>query len=285
MRKVRAKLPYPMYSMDKLKPGMERALTSWSAKYTGPYVVSCKLDGTSGMLVWGRSGARWELSLYGRGDQRGGFEVNQLIKYVVPDALRHAPPGGVGSAESIAVRGEIIVSKQDFAGIESGFANARSLTNGTVNRIVPDPAVARYLKFVAYEVVEPRLSKTAQMRVLAASGLHVVPFVVLRAIGEESLIETYTAFTHTSPFDIDGIVVEDDGKAHLEIRSTTGSLGDCLLISIIILCRSARPDDVVEPKIFFRLQGAASWRISHGPRDRRRVARQQRPIAETARAV
>ena len=37
-------LPYPMGSMDKIKPDTN-VLPNWTAKFNGPYVLSCKLDG------------------------------------------------------------------------------------------------------------------------------------------------------------------------------------------------------------------------------------------------
>jgi NAD-dependent DNA ligase len=41
--KNKVKLPYEMPSMDKIKPD-SGALESWKTKFTGPYVLSCKLE-------------------------------------------------------------------------------------------------------------------------------------------------------------------------------------------------------------------------------------------------
>jgi DNA ligase (NAD+) len=41
-------LPINMPSMDKIKPDSD-ALPQWRKKYKGPYVLSCKLDGVSGL--------------------------------------------------------------------------------------------------------------------------------------------------------------------------------------------------------------------------------------------
>jgi hypothetical protein len=46
--KNKVKLPYNMPSMDKIKPDTN-ALTKWKNKYKGPYVLSAKLDGISGL--------------------------------------------------------------------------------------------------------------------------------------------------------------------------------------------------------------------------------------------
>ena len=42
----KAKLPYEMGSMDKIKPDTN-ALQNWSNKYKGPYVLSCKLSSST----------------------------------------------------------------------------------------------------------------------------------------------------------------------------------------------------------------------------------------------
>ena len=36
--------------MDKIKPDTN-VLLNWKQKYTGPYVISCKLDGVSGLYT------------------------------------------------------------------------------------------------------------------------------------------------------------------------------------------------------------------------------------------
>ena len=46
--KQKALLPYYMGSMNKIKPDTT-SLELWKKKYDGPYVLSCKLDGISGL--------------------------------------------------------------------------------------------------------------------------------------------------------------------------------------------------------------------------------------------
>ena len=48
--KNKVKLPYEMWSMDKIKPD-SGALPKWKTTYSGPYVLSCKLDGVSGLYT------------------------------------------------------------------------------------------------------------------------------------------------------------------------------------------------------------------------------------------
>ena len=48
--KNKVKLPYELWSMDKIKPTTDE-LDKWTKKYKGPYVISAKLDGISALYV------------------------------------------------------------------------------------------------------------------------------------------------------------------------------------------------------------------------------------------
>lgn len=47
--RLKATLPYPMFSLDKIK-NEEKPFLNWRAKYPGDLVLSEKLDGNSGMF-------------------------------------------------------------------------------------------------------------------------------------------------------------------------------------------------------------------------------------------
>ena len=97
--KGKVTLPFNMPSMDKIKPE-STLLTSWTLKYPGPYVISCKLDGVSGMYAMDKDGAK----LYTRGDGTIWQDISHLIK---PLGLPSIPVGTF-------VRGEFIVPKTTF---------------------------------------------------------------------------------------------------------------------------------------------------------------------------
>ena len=65
-------------------------------KYTGPYVLSCKLDGVSGLYTTEGS----EPKLYTRGDGKVGQDISHLIPY-----LR------LPKTKNIVIRGEFIIPK------------------------------------------------------------------------------------------------------------------------------------------------------------------------------
>ena len=98
VEKNKAQLPYEMGSMDKIKPDTS-ALSNWTKKYPGPYVLSCKLDGVSGLY----STEEKIPKLYTRGDGKVGQDVSHLIPH-----LR------LPKSKGIVIRGEFIIPKSIF---------------------------------------------------------------------------------------------------------------------------------------------------------------------------
>jgi DNA polymerase/3'-5' exonuclease PolX len=91
-------LPYEMASMDKIKPESD-ALVRWTAKYKGPYILSAKLDGVSGLYTCEGDVPR----LYTRGDGKVGQDVSHLTRVLNLPCI----PG-------LVVRGEFILRKAVF---------------------------------------------------------------------------------------------------------------------------------------------------------------------------
>ncbi len=199
VEKNKVVLPFEMASMDKIKPDTG-ILDSWKQKYTGPYVLSCKLDGVSGMYFC----MGGERKLYTRGNGKIGQDISNLIEYLKLPLL-----------ENTVVRGEFVIPKSVFASKYSNkFANARNLVAGIVNRLTVDEKI-RDVHFVVYEVIQPELKPSAQMALLANSGLEVV-FHKTVSHGEltnDLLSETLVDWRKNYLYDIDGVIVADD-KIH-----------------------------------------------------------------------
>jgi hypothetical protein len=114
----KVKLPYEMASMDKIKPDTS-ALVNWMSKYKGPYVLSCKLDGVSGLYTTEGS----QPKLYTRGNGKIGQDISHLIPY-----LR------LPKTKGIVIRGEFIIPKSVFLQkYKSKFANPRNMVAGIIN--------------------------------------------------------------------------------------------------------------------------------------------------------
>ena len=203
--KGRVELPFPMMSMDKVKPG-EPSLSRWLKKYPGPFSLSDKLDGTSCMIV---ADGKGKVKLYSRGDHRGGQDISHLVGHILPQVSAWR------LSSAIAIRGEIVMDNKTFRNKHTSFANPRGLTNGLVNRKTVDKNVAQDTDFVAYEIVSPRLPKSEQWDLLAGLGLKVVHHQVLGAVTETDLANLYTERRASSTYDIDGIIVENEGPHEL----------------------------------------------------------------------
>jgi len=191
----KVKLPYTMASMDKIKPDTG-ALGSWKTKYPGPYVLSCKLDGVSGMY----STEGKEPKLYTRGNGHIGQDISYLIPY-----LR------LPKKKGIVVRGEFIIPKAIFeAKYRASFANPRNLVAGVVNRVSIDKEKIGDIHFVAYEMIRPEVKPSVQMEHLIADGFETVLYKVESTITNELLSETLVDWRAHYVYEIDGVIVADD---------------------------------------------------------------------------
>ena len=192
--KNKIKLPYEMASMDKIKPDT-KALPTWKSKYSGPYVLSCKLDGVSGLYTTegGDSG------LYTRGDGKVGQDVSHFINYL-----------NLPKTKDIVVRGEFIMKKNTFTTkYATKFANARNLIAGTVNRITINDTV-NDMDFVAYEVIKPELKPSDQMKFLQDNGFTTVRNESKDTITNDLLSEYLVDWRKNYDYEIDGVIVTDD---------------------------------------------------------------------------
>jgi len=192
--KSKVKLPYEMASMDKIKPD-SGSLTGWMKKYSGPYVLSCKLDGISGMYV-SENGSQ---KLYTRGDGKVGQDISHLIKIL-----------GLPKADGYAVRGEFIIPKYIFeTKYKSEFANARNLVAGIINRKTVDEK-AKDLHFVCYEVIHPEMPPSLQMESLKKLNFEVVQNKIVQHLSNELLSELLLDWRQSYEYVIDGVIVSDD---------------------------------------------------------------------------
>ena len=215
VKKNKVKLPFPMFSLHKVKPG-SKTLASWLQKFEPPYTVSDKLDGTSAMLVWTKRGSSWKdasLVMLSRGNGIVGSDLTRLIDFVLPHVCRE-PPRELRKepTTTIAIRGELVISKTDFEPFrQDGWANARSFTNGIANKKVVQSDDASKTSFVAYEIIVPRLAKSRQMELLKKSGIPTVWNAIGHTVHESDLLDLLKTRVKDGPFDVDGLVIESDG--------------------------------------------------------------------------
>jgi NAD-dependent DNA ligase len=192
----KVRLPFNMPSMDKIKPDTT-VVETWKRKYPGPYVISCKLDGVSGLYT--TTGQGNVPKLYTRGNGSVGQDVSHFIPYLNLPAI-----------PNIVIRGEFIMLKATFSEkYQTTFANPRNLVAGIINRQTIDEKI-RDVHFVGYEVIIPSAKPSEQMQELLRIGCETVHHMVASAITNGSLSETLVDWRTNSPYEIDGIIVADD---------------------------------------------------------------------------
>lgn len=187
-------LPYKMASMDKIKPDTN-ALVTWTQKYKGPYVLSCKLDGVSGLYTTEGGIPK----LYTRGNGTIGQDVSHLLSVL-----------NLPLEKNSVVRGELIMPRVVFEEkYKSKFANPRNLVSGIVNSKTIDEK-SRDLHFVAYEVIRPSLRPSEQLQTLIDLGHEVVQHKSVDSLTNEKLSELLMDWRTNYEYEIDGVIVTDD---------------------------------------------------------------------------
>jgi NAD-dependent DNA ligase len=191
----KAQLPYEMASMDKIKPDTN-ALKEWSAKYKGPYILSCKLDGVSGLYTTEDAVPK----LY----TRGNGKVGQDISYLIPHLK-------LPKTKGIAIRGEFVIPKATFeTKYKTKFANPRNMVAGIINHKTLNETI-KDIHFVAYEAIMPaNLSPSKQMDFLGTIDVERVLYKTETALSNELLSKLLVDWRTNYAYEIDGVIVTND---------------------------------------------------------------------------
>lgn len=195
VEKNKVRLPYEMWSMDKIKPDTS-ALEKWKDKYKGPYVLSCKLDGVSGLY----STEGEEPKLYTRGNGKIGQDISYFIPYLK-----------LPKTKDVVIRGEFIISKKKFIeNYSKEFSNSRNFVAGLINqkRILPNRL--KDIDFVAYEVIKPIMNPSSQLEFLLNENIEVVKFVKENIITNEILSRLLIEWRDNYKYEIDGVICIND---------------------------------------------------------------------------
>lgn len=203
------RLPFCMPSLQKIKPGT--GTVEKFAGRAGTFVASDKLDGLS---------ALWDSTkkvVYLRGDGEEGVDIRQFVPYVQ----------GLVSDTTCVVRGEIITSAQP-----------RAWVNGVLHHSSPNPEDAKKLRFVAYEVLEPRgLSRSAQFNFLEIHGFE-IPWrasLAKKDLTDSNLEAIFRKRRAESKYPTDGIVVGmDTVPIWQQAGSSTNLPKDCVAFKMVI---------------------------------------------------
>jgi len=199
---TKVKLPYEMWSMDKIKPDTS-ALDKFKQTYKGPYVISAKLDGVSALY----STENDQANLYTRGDGKYGQLINHLIPYLK-----------LPTEKNITLRGELMIKEDLFKMKYRGqFSNSRNFISGLVNRKTLthlEEQILEDIDFVTYEVLMPQ-NLTPSQQYNKAVDLNTITVLNIQGITYEQLTNDYLSsklleYRTSYAYSIDGIICIDD---------------------------------------------------------------------------
>jgi NAD-dependent DNA ligase len=190
-----------MGSLDKIKPSTA-TFSKWTSEYTGPYVISYKLDGISSLLYKKNK----KCYLYTRGNGIEGQDISHTIDFI-----------GINTknlADGDAIRGELIISKENFKKIEKIMANSRNAVSGIINTKKPDPEMLKLVDFVPYWSLASSMKQSEQMKYIEKLKFttKVVEYKIKDKITTEELSDMLMKARKDHKYEIDGIVVIDDSK-------------------------------------------------------------------------
>lgn len=194
--KNKIKLPYFMGSLDKIKFDKLNVVENWLRKYSGPYVITPKIDGVSGLYIY-KNGTQ---QLMTRGDGYFGQDVSRLIPHL------KFPK----NEENVVIRGEFIMSKNIFEKkYKNYFSNPRNLVSGIINSKQIDNKIHDII-FIGYEVIAPILIPSKQMELLKNMDINCVNYILTDKITKEYLSETLLNVKNQLHYEIDGLVITNN---------------------------------------------------------------------------
>jgi DNA ligase (NAD+) len=190
-------LPFYLGSMN--KPDDEQQINKWMDIYKGPYNISLKLDGISGLLYKEND----ELKLTTRGDGYVGVDKSNLIKYI--NTLPNLKNGEY-------VRGELIISKTNFLKIADKFKNARNACGGIINSKTINKDLLKLVDFVGYSVIKPEMTISKQMKFIEKKNIQCVENINRDKLIIDEISKILIDNRINNDYNIDGLIITDDSK-------------------------------------------------------------------------
>ena len=247
---TKVKLPYEMWSMDKIKPDTN-ALTKFKQTYKGPYVISVKVDGVSALY----STETGTPNLYKKGDGKYGFLINHLLPYL-----------NLPTQKNITLRGELMIKEETFKLKYKGqFSNSRNFIAGLVNRkkiTQTEKDILQDIDFVAYEVIMPQnlkpseqYNKLVELNTISVKNIQAINFAQLT---NEYLSSKLIEFRTTYEYSIDGIVCIDDNLHERKSKNPEHAFAFKMVLTdqtieakVLDVLWSVSKDGLLKPRVQF----------------------------------
>ena len=163
------------------------------------FVISDKLDGNSGILVKNANG----MSLYSRGNSATGRDLSHLIPFIgIPN---------LDGISEIAIRGELIVSREDFKSLGDKYKNPRNFANSIC--VAKSHEHANLLNFVAFDLVSPRMKTNDGFKYLLELGFQTpqLSLVAKKFLNCDTLKAFLEKRRATAKYEMDGLIITRNG--------------------------------------------------------------------------
>lgn len=209
-----------MYSLDNIFD--HKGLTSFLKRFSpfkkefsdvDQYYVDCKLDGAAIELIYTDKKLTSAIT---RGDGQVGCDI--LVNAMTIPNIPHR----IQTSETVIVRGEVVVHKEDFLNAQHEreenhlppFSNCRNYASGSLMQKDPEVTKKRNLRFYGWELIVPsnlNLSHDQQIKYLTKLGFN-VPVGRLCYSSDEilSLINEIARMKIELPYEIDGAVIKQN---------------------------------------------------------------------------
>ena len=199
----KTKLPYWMGSMNKIKPD-NNSLSIYLKKFNNSFIISDKLDGSSALFHRYIKNSKWINKLYTRGNGNYGRDITHLLKYIFSEDFLNNLPN-----KNFSIRGEIIISKNNFELFKNDKSNPRALTNDIVNCKNIDIDIAKHLDFIGFQVLNPSNLKPSEQYKFIESLSFKIPFnKYYDTINNNLLSDILVNRRKNSDYIIDGIIIQ-----------------------------------------------------------------------------
>ena len=257
----KVKLPSYMGSQNKIKNLKELKL--WLSKNNNDaYIITPKLDGSSALLEY-KNG---EINLYSRGNGNSGKNLNHLIPYLNLPILDI----------NINVRGELIISKNNFQKYESVYSSPRNMVNSLTRKEI-DKEKIKYLDFVVFELYDNTLNIENKLELVEKFGFNVVlnekveynEIILWDNIKSNFLLDKLNYLRDNYIYGIDGIIITNtkinkinkDGNPKYSIAFKSNNYGAITTIKDIEWNISKH--GLIIPRIYFEKVKLNGSNIEH----------------------
>lgn len=199
--RIRTKLPYPMMSLNKIKPNTPELFKFLNSN--NKFLWSLKLDGVSALAVYNNGNLQ---NIYTRGDGTIGGDVSYLKDHIkIPPKIDHT---SILKSTTIIVRGELILTKSDWTNFKDTYANARSFVSAKVNSGYISFGLES-INFVGYEIIKPTVEGGKTFKILELLGFTIPANGFFEKPTTFDLVEEYKSQREAAIYDIDGLVLDN----------------------------------------------------------------------------